>query len=134
MMRATVTELESHIVPAAQVNSWRIVVPAVAITMLAMLAIYRETAAGMWAIWARSDTYAHCFVVPLVSIWLVWRDRAQLKLLSPRPSWAMLLPLAVSGFMWLIGVLSTVNALSHFSLVAMLVLCIPVVLGIRVAR
>ena len=43
--------------------------------LLAILVLYRETAAGMVAIWSRSDTYAHGFVVPLISLWLIWRMR-----------------------------------------------------------
>ena len=41
------------------------------VLVAALLAVHHGTAGSMWAIWAGSDTYAHAFLVPPISLWLV---------------------------------------------------------------
>lgn len=96
--------------------------------------MYWRTGMGMVALWSASDTYAHGFVVPLISLWLVWRARYEVAHLHPRS--APLACLAMLGFagMWLAGDLVAVNAVTQLALVAMLVLAVPAVLGWEVAR
>ena len=52
--------------------------------LLAILLLHAHTVAGMVSIWARSDTYAHGFVVPVISLWLIWRIRHTLAALVPK--------------------------------------------------
>ena len=88
----------------------------------------------MVAIWVRSETFAHGFVVAPISLWLIWRMRDRLRPLEPRPSWLALPLIAAAGFGWLLGEVGAVNAVSQFAFVSMLVLAVPAVLGIRVTR
>ena len=105
-----------------------------ALLLLAILGLYHQTAAGMVSIWSRSETYAHGFVVPLISLWLIWRIRHSLALLSPQPApLAGVLMLGAAG-LWLTGDLVAVNAVTQFALVALLVLAVPAVLGWQLAR
>jgi exosortase A len=93
---------------------------------------YGDTAAAMVGIWFRSDTYAHGFVVPAISLWLIWRKRQVLAAMLPRPgllAWPLIVACAV---LWLLGDLVAVNAATQFALVAMLVLTVPAVLGWQV--
>ena len=102
--------------------------------LLAVLLLYSATGLAMVGIWERSETFAHAFVVPPISLWLIWRQRASLALLTPRPAPLFLLPVAAVGLLWLLGELAAVNAATQFALVGMLVLLVPVVLGWPVAR
>jgi exosortase A len=102
--------------------------------LVAVLLLYGQTALGMVAIWSRSDTYAHGFVVPFISIWLVWRLRHRLAPLVPRPAPLAALGLLGAALLWLAGDLVAVNAATQLALVAMLVLAVPTVLGWAVAR
>ena len=95
---------------------------------------YWDTAQAMVAIWARSDTYAHAFVVPPISLWLIWRKRKELALLTPEPTLWFILPIGATAFFWLMGELTAVNALTQFALVATLILAIISILGPRVSR
>ena len=95
---------------------------------------YWDTAQAMVAIWARSDTYAHAFVVPPISLWLIWRKRKDLALLTPEPALWPILPIGATVFLWLMGELTAVNALTQFALVATLILVIISILGIRISR
>ncbi|MBK8689369.1 MAG: exosortase A [Betaproteobacteria bacterium] len=102
--------------------------------MAVLLAAYWPTGRSMAEIWARSDTFAHGFVVPVISAWLAWRHRALLAGVKARPAPWMALAVAVAGFGWLLGELAEVNALRQFALVTMLILAVPVIAGIDVAR
>ena len=114
--------------------AWRSALPALAALLLAILVLYRETAMAMLDTWSRSETFTHGFLVPPISLWLIWRIRRDLARLMPRPSlWGLLL-LAGTGFVWLLGELATVRVVSQFALTSLLVLSVPAVLGFQVAR
>lgn len=85
-------------------------------------------------IWARSDTYAHGFVVPIISLWLVWRQRAVLAPVVPRPGRLAWLLMAGATALWLAGDLVAVNAATQLALITLIVLSVPAVLGWRVAK
>ncbi|MEF8702081.1 MAG: exosortase A [Candidatus Accumulibacter sp. UW26] len=113
---------------------WRLALPAITLTLVLIVLLFRETALTMAGVWGRSDTYAHGMIVPPITLWLIWRVRSRLAVLAPRPSYPAVLLLAGVGFAWLLGELGAVNALSQFALVGMLILAVPAVLGWDVAR
>jgi exosortase A len=127
---APVADRPAPVVPA----TWRTVLPALAFSLLWIIGWYWPTGASMAAIWARSDTFAHGFLVPPIALWLMWQSRARLAAIPPRPSWSALVLFVGAGFAWLLGQLAAVNALAQFAFVALLVLAVPVVAGLRVAR
>ncbi len=95
----------------------------------ALLLLFRDTAAAMVAIWIRSETFAHAFLVVPIVLWMVWRRRETLATLTPRPVPWMLLPIAATCLLWLLGELVGVNTATQFALVALLVLSVPAVFG-----
>jgi exosortase A len=123
-------------IPAAIVahRPWRSALAALALAIAAILFLYRGTAVGMVQIWARSDTFAHAFLVLPISAWLVWRIRDRVAALTPQPMPWALAPMAAVGLMWLVGDSVHVNAATQFALVGMLVLAVPAVLGWAVTR
>ena len=125
---------ETSSATAAIDPAWRLAGPALFLVLLLILALFRETVVDMASIWWRSDTYAHGMIVPPIALWLVWRLRAGLTALTPRPSYLAVLLLAAAGFGWLLGQVAAVNALTQFALVAMLILAVPAVVGWQVAR
>jgi exosortase A len=114
-------------------SPWRQALPAwLALTAIILL-LYRDTGMAMVTIWSRSDTFAHAFLVPPISAWLVWRQRERLAAMTPKPwPWALLLMAAVAAI-WLMADLVLVSAAAQFALVALLVLAVPAVLGLEVA-
>jgi exosortase A len=118
----------------ARSSPWPRALGLLTVLLLAILGLYQHTATGMVAIWSRSDTYAHGFVVPLISLWLIWRIRHSLAALNPQPAaLAWLLMVGAAG-LWLAGDLVAVNSVTQFALVALLVLAVPAVLGWQLAR
>ena len=105
-----------------------------AVAMLVIVFAYWSTGRGMVEIWQRSDTFAHGFVVPIISAWLVWRHRTLLVGAKARPALRALVAVALAGFGWLLGELAEVNALRQFAFVALMILAVPVIAGVDVAR
>lgn len=106
-----------------------LVVAAVAALALA----YWPTLSSMVEVWSRSETFAHGFIVPLISAWLAWRLRHGVARVVVQPWWPALGLVAVAGGAWLLGELAEVNALRQFALVAMIILAVPAIAGREVA-
>ena len=113
---------------------WRLPLLGLALAWALLAALYYDTGAAMVVIWNRSETFAHAWVVPPISAWLVWRLRANLAVVTPRPAlrWLWLMP--PLGLLWLLGDLAAANAATQFALVGMFVLMVPALLGSEVAR
>lgn len=113
---------------------WRVFLFAVVAFQLFLIFVYRDTATAIVTIWHRSETFAHGFVVVPISLWLIWRRRADLARLVPRANALMLVPLAGLALMWLLGDLVAVNSVTQLAFVAMLVAMVPTLLGFPVTR
>ncbi len=122
--------LPSAVVPVA----WRTALPALGLALVLILVLYRETAIAMVTIWHRSETFAHAFVVPPIVLWLIWRKREHLATLVPKPAAWVLLPMAGAAILWLLGDMVAVNSVTQLAFTALLVLAVPALLGIQVAR
>jgi exosortase A len=99
-----------------------------------VLVLYWPTASAMATIWWRSDTYAHGLVVPPAALWLMWRKRAQLATLVPKPTLLGLLCMLGAALLWLAGDLVSVNAVTQFAFMALIVSAVPTLLGWQVTR
>ncbi len=114
--------------------AWRVALPVLCLLLLALTGLYIDTARAMEGIWSRSETFAHAYLVAPISIWLVWRLRHRIAAMLPQPQPWMLLPMGVAACTWLVGDIAGVNALTQAMFVAMLVMAVPAVLGLAVAR
>lgn len=121
--------------PALRIPSvWRGPGLAMLAYLVAVLYVYRVTALGMVEIWDRSETFTHAFVVPPISLWLIWRQREALAALTPRAQPWMLLPLALLAALWWLADRVVVNAAAHFAFTGLLVAGVPAILGWAVTR
>lgn len=114
--------------------AWPRALAGLALVLLLILGLYHQTAWAMVQIWNRSETFAHAFTVPPIALWLIWRQRAALAWVEPRPSPWFLVPFAACGILWLLGDLAAVNAATQLAMVGMLVFAVPLCLGASVAR
>lgn len=112
---------------------WRLPLLALLLAWGLVIGLYESTGLAMVEIWNRSETFAHAWVVPPISAWLVWRLRGDLAGMSPRPSMVWMLLLPPLGLLWLAGELAAANAATQFALVGMLVVVVPLILGTAVA-
>jgi len=109
--------------------SWRLPLLTLLVVELAILLLYRRTGLAMVEIWDRSGTFAHAWVVPPISLWLIWRKRTELLAQVPRFVPWLFVPMALLGLAWLLGDLVAVNAVTQLSFTALLVLAVPLCLG-----
>lgn len=114
--------------------AWRQALPALMLLLAWILFLYRDTGIAMVTIWYRSETFAHAFLVPPISLWLIWRQRHLIAAQAPHPAFGMLVLVAGAAFAWLMGDLVAVNAVAQLSLVTLLVLAVPAVLGLPITR
>lgn len=124
---------QAGVVVQARQGSYMRFVPWLLVLALTLY-LFRATALGMGAIWWRSETYTHAFLVPPISVWLIWRRRAAWLNEPVAVSAAWLLPLAGACLLWLMGELASVGPASQFALVAMVALSVPAMLGWAVTR
>ncbi|WP_170150148.1 exosortase A [Parahaliea mediterranea] len=115
-------------------SRWPAAVAGIAAYWLAVLWLFRDTALGMEAIWARSDTFAHGYLILPICCWLVYRQREALRQAQPAPGlWglAWMLPAAA---LWLAGYLVDINVAQQLALVGLLVAGSWAIVGNSVAR
>jgi exosortase len=61
--------------------------PTIAIGPVAalLIALYWPTLVQLWQFWRTDENYSHGFLVPLISLYLVWRSRRRLTQISVEP-------------------------------------------------
>ncbi|MGO4381854.1 exosortase A [Pseudoduganella sp. RAF53_2] len=106
----------------------------VAAVMLLPILIYWSTAASIVAIWERSGTFAHGYVILPISLWLIWRQRDVLETLPVKPFWPGLILVAGCGVAWLLADLVEVQIVKQYAFAAMMPLTVLTLLGTRIAR
>lgn len=115
--------------PSLAAGAW-----AAAAYSVALLLLFHQTAWSMVAIWLRSETFAHGLLIVPISLWLIWRQRADLVSLVPRPTLAVAGLLVFPGLAWLLASMVDVLVIQQLALVTMLVLGVWAILGHAVTR
>ena len=102
-----------------------------AVWFVLAIAFARDWAAIAHQAWNIS-TYSHILLIPLILGWLVWQRASELAKLEPEPWWPGLLLSAGAAFLWLLGAFSGLDFARQVGAVAVLVLTVPTLLGVRV--
>jgi exosortase A len=110
-------------------NAWLLI----ALALLAPFALYFGTAKSIVSIWNSSETFAHGYIILPISLWLVWRRRANFAAYPPLPYWPALLLVALVGAGWLAARMGEVQVVMQYGFVAMFPLIALAVLGKRLA-
>lgn len=125
---------ESATFPVAVANGWRTALPLLVFAVVAILAIYWQTAESIEAIWSRSETFAHGYLIIPISLWLIWTKRKEVARLAPSPDYLGLVLLAGLGLAWLAAAAGQVQVVQQYAMVAMIPTVVIVVAGRHVAR
>ncbi len=113
---------------------WPWPLAALALTWVALLVLFRDTASAMVTIWWRSATFNHCFLILPISAWLVWRRHATLTHITPSSVPWLLVGVAALALLWLMGDMVAVNSVTQIAFVALLVLSVPAIMGFQLAK
>ncbi len=107
---------------------------AAALAALGILLVHADTVASIVAIWRRSETFAHGFVVVPIALWLAWRKRAEIAAAAASPWLPALAVVALAGALWLAAVAADVIGVRQFALAFMVLAAIVAVVGRKVSR
>lgn len=118
-------------------NSWKSGHQLLAVMLLVFLfwvALFFPTIVATIAIWERSETFTHCFLILPICIYVIRRDWPLLSSLPIVPNFWALIAVLGALTLWLLGKLSYVAAVEQFAAFALLPLFYWLVLGNRVCK
>jgi len=101
--------------------------------LLGWTVVFWPTLQNMEQVWRGSDTYMHCYLIPLIALWLCYDQRQHIQFTLKPSAWPLLAMLPVI-IIWLVGFASDTNALSHFSAVILLQLGLVTLLGLSLSK
>ncbi|WP_018873797.1 exosortase A [Thioalkalivibrio sp. ALJ16] len=110
-------------------SSWWLAAPILALGLAVLGWMYYPTFASIVAIWNRSDTFAHGFLIVPIVLFLLFLKRDEVLPLEPRPAWWALLPLLGLALLWVAGELVGVLSVRQFAAVLMIPALFWLVLG-----
>jgi exosortase A len=120
--------------PSAAIDpGWRLAFPLVVVALLAVLAIHWSSVESIVAIWVRSETFAHGFLIVPIVLVLIWQRRHALAALTPRPDALGLVLLGCAGAVWLVAYAGEVLVIRQLALVATIWATVIAILGREVA-
>lgn len=114
------------------ISVWRLCGLLIIASLVWLFTWHGDTTLSTLAIWQRSDTYAHGFLIFPISAYLIWTRRHELLKIRPHPSILGLMALVALGFAWLLADSAEVLVASQYSLVAMVPALVWAILGYRV--
>ena len=104
-------------------NPWLLILSATAVMLL-----FQGTFGYLYGQWQRSE-YSHGFVIPLISAYLLWRQRARFAQMSWRPSWSGFALALVGLTLYFLDRLDSNTTLDAYALVIVIGGCVLGVMG-----
>ncbi len=102
------------------ITIWHYTYPAIALLTVGLLLLiptFWEGISQLVTRWDKQEEYGHGYMIPLVAAYLIWQRRNLLKTLEFKPSWAPVGLVALGLFVSIIGEISALYILIHFSLI-----------------
>ena len=106
---------------------------AITVAVAAILVGFWQTAESIVAIWIRSATFTHGFIVVPFCLWLAWRKRSEVATITAQPWWWGVLFVFAAGALWLVGSAANAQVVQQFALAFMLQAAIITIIGLRMA-
>jgi exosortase D (VPLPA-CTERM-specific) len=112
--------------------------PAAGLLVLGTLAIaivpFLDALSELYDIWNLRPEYSHGTLIPLLSLFLIWRKRDWLSRTPFQGSWWGVAIIAFGMFMWFAGALSTTYVIVHYGFLVVLYGMVIALTGWRVFR
>ena len=105
----------------------------IALAFLAPFLFYFATAKSIVEVWNSSETFAHGYIIVPISLWLVWRRRANFAALPPAPWWPAVGLLLLVGAGWMLARMGEVQVVAQYAFVAMFPVIALAMFGRRLA-
>jgi len=78
---------------------------------------FQFTIADMVHRWNTMEEYGYGYLIPVITLFLVWQRKNQLAVIEFRPSWAGLVLVVLGGLLFFLGAVATTHTLSQYGLV-----------------
>jgi exosortase len=108
--------------------------PIVAGLVAALIWTYWPVLPGLVAQWWNEDEYSHGFLIPIVSGYLVWTKRHELKATAVRPTFWGLVVMAMALAIYVTGIVGADLFLQRVSMVVMIAGGVLYVVGLPILR
>lgn len=106
---------------------------AIVVAFLGPFLFYFSTVKSIVAVWNSSETFAHGYIILPISLWLIWRRRANFVAMQPTPCWSALGLVLLVGLGWLLARMGEVQVVMQYAFVGMIPVIGLAVLGRRLA-
>jgi exosortase D (VPLPA-CTERM-specific) len=113
---STVADDSSNVVWRAPTASWLFA----AVAVVALGVLYFDALAQLVHQWDTREEYSHGYMLPFVSLFLVWQQKNVLAVMPFRGAWMGLWLLLLGILFYFLGTLSTVFLVVHYSLIIVL--------------
>jgi exosortase D (VPLPA-CTERM-specific) len=91
-----------------------------AVAIAAAVVPFARVLASLYSIWNIKPEYSHGIIIPVLSAYLIWRQREELRRLPFTGSWAGLVLIAVGLALRFLGELTTMQTLEHYAFLLVL--------------
>jgi exosortase D (VPLPA-CTERM-specific) len=91
-----------------------------AIAIVVATVPFARVLAGLYDIWNLKPEYSHGIILPLLSVFLIWRQRRELRTLPLTGSWYGVLLIAAGLLMRFLGERTTMHTLEHYAFLLVL--------------
>jgi exosortase D (VPLPA-CTERM-specific) len=91
-----------------------------AITLAAAIVPFASVLGDLYNIWNLQPEYSHGIIIPVLSAYLIWRRREELRGLPFTGSWLGLALIAVGLALRLLGVITTMTTIEHYAFLVVL--------------
>lgn len=86
-----------------------------AVVAIAAVVPFAHVLGGLYNIWNLQPEYSHGIIIPVLSAYLVWRQRAQLRNLPFTGSWLGVALIALGIMLHFVGELTTMLTIEHYA-------------------
>lgn len=102
---------------------------------LAVAAVpFARVLSQLFGIWDIDPEYSHCVLIPIISMFLVWRERAELARTPFEGSWLGIAVLLAGAGLWAVAELSTIWTIEQYAFLVVVYGLILTLVGTKVFR
>jgi exosortase D (VPLPA-CTERM-specific) len=116
-------QVPTHPAPPGDIASWHFSPLGWGVLAIALLAAFIPFAgvlAGLFEVWNLEPEYSHCTLIPIISLFLIWRQRDLLTRMPFQGSWAGVALVIAGLVMWYVAELSTIYVIAQYAFLAVL--------------
>ena len=113
-------ELQKPELSAAPRQPW-LLYGAAAILLILGFGLYWDGLAEAVLRWDKQEEYSHGYLIPLVSLYIIWENRFKIRSTYTGPLWFGPLVVLLSLLVYLVGEVSALYILIHYSFITFLI-------------